>query len=83
MHQSDVPVQKLSIRVDIQEVQPSLNFVHQASQDIVADFWGGYAFGHAVGIGIQSITKWWTVTDIKLKSDDPVTLVHFGPLDSR
>ena len=56
--------------------------MHQASQDIVADFWDGYAFGHAVGIGIQSITKWyrWTATDIKLKTDYPVLLVHFGPL---
>ncbi|KIM48997.1 hypothetical protein M413DRAFT_92377 [Hebeloma cylindrosporum] len=71
VHQKDIPVQKLSIQIDIQEVQQFLSFVHQPSQDIVPDFWGGYAFGYAMGIGIQSITKWWTATDIKLKIDNP------------
>jgi hypothetical protein len=82
VYQNDIPVQKLSIEIDIQEVQQFSNFVHQASQDIVADFWGGYAFGDAIGIGIQSITKWWTATDIKLKIGNPVTLVHLSPLYS-
>ena len=68
--------------MDIQEAQQSVNFVHQDSHDILADFLGGYAFGHAMGIGIQSITKWWTVIDVKLKIGDPVTRVVLGLLYS-
>jgi len=68
--------------MDIQEVQQFVNFVHQDSHDIIADFWGGYAFGLAMGIGIQSITKWWTATDVKLKIGDPVTRVVLGLLYS-
>jgi len=64
----------LNIQVHTQQVQGPSNFIHHASQDVVGDFWDGYAFGQAMGIGIQSTTKWWIATDVNLKIADPVTL---------
>ncbi|KAF8163069.1 Alpha/Beta hydrolase protein, partial [Crassisporium funariophilum] len=62
---SEVPVQKLNLRV---EVQPNVPFLYQPSQNVICDFIDGFAFGDAVGIGIQSVTGWWTVKNIVLKT---------------
>ncbi|KAF8197391.1 hypothetical protein BJ912DRAFT_1078312, partial [Pholiota molesta] len=63
---SEIPVQKLNIRVQIQEAHTSV--IHQESQDMVCDFLDGYAFGSIFGIGIQSLNGWWTVESVILKT---------------
>ena len=42
---------------------------------MICDFIDGFAFGEAMGIGIQSIVGWWTVTDVDLQNDSKVRLL--------
>lgn len=46
------------------------------SQTVICDFTDGFAFGEAIGIGIQSIVGWWTVTDVDLQNDSKVPLLN-------
>ncbi|KAJ3508201.1 hypothetical protein NLJ89_g5882 [Agrocybe chaxingu] len=56
---SNVPVQRLGIRVEVPSSTSPV--IHQSTQDVSCDFLDGYAFGDALGIGIQSAAGWWTV----------------------
>jgi hypothetical protein len=49
-------------------------FAYHPSQTVVCDFIDGFAFGEAMGIGIQSIVGWWTVSDVDLQNDLKVIL---------
>ena len=69
---SEIPVQTLSFRVQVQS--DDAFFVYHPSQTVICDFIDGFAFGEAMGIGIQSIVGWWTVTDVDLQSDSKVPL---------
>jgi hypothetical protein len=40
--------------------------VREPAQDVTCDFIGGYAFGDAIGIGLRSVSGWWTVKDVTL-----------------
>lgn len=73
MSNSEVPVQKLGVRVQIQEPRPSV--IHQESQDVICDFLNGYAFGNILGVGIQSLKGWWTVETVEISTATTVTMV--------
>ncbi|CAA7270176.1 unnamed protein product [Cyclocybe aegerita] len=64
---SDVPVQRLGIRVEV--LSSTSPVVHQKTQDVSCDFLDGYAFGDALGIGIQSAAGWWTVKGVSATSN--------------
>jgi len=40
----------------------------QPLQDVVCDFVSGYAFGDCIGVAIQSLSGWWTVTEVRAQS---------------
>ncbi|KAF8803609.1 hypothetical protein BYT27DRAFT_7109472 [Phlegmacium glaucopus] len=64
---SEIPVQTLNFHVQVQS--DDVFFAYHPSQTVVCDFIDGFAFGEAIGIGIQSIVSWWTVTDVVLQND--------------
>lgn len=69
-----IPVQTLSFRVQVQSGDAF--FAYNPSQTVICDFIDGFAFGEAIGIGIQSIVGWWTVTDVDLQNDSKVPLLN-------
>ncbi|KDQ60583.1 hypothetical protein JAAARDRAFT_76873 [Jaapia argillacea MUCL 33604] len=72
---SDVPIQSISISVGIEI--PTEKAVWEPSHDVTCDFLEGYAFGNALGIGLRSISGWWTVTDAKLREQsDAIEISH-------
>ena len=71
-HESQVPVQKLGVRIQIEELCPFIT--HRKSQDIICDFFNGYAFGNALGVGIQSLKDWWTVASVELTTAATVSM---------
>lgn len=75
MRESDVPVQQLTLSLQVQEMNEGL--VHQNSQNLASDFLSGFAFGRAIGVAVQSIDEWWTVSSLKLKGQVPVIAYFF------
>ncbi|KAH9946364.1 uncharacterized protein BXZ73DRAFT_37690 [Epithele typhae] len=60
-------VPKLSITVTFEIEDPNAvpePVVRDTSHDVACDFVGGWAFGEALGIGLQSKHGWWTVVDV-------------------
>jgi len=47
----------------------------QPSQNEWCDFADGYAFGNYIGVGIQSISGWWTVSSVEVDVEVKPTLV--------
>ena len=70
MRKSEIPVQSLSFRVQVQS--DNSFFTYHPSQIVICDFVDGFAFGEAIGIGIQSVMGWWTVTDVVLQNESKV-----------
>ncbi|KAF9557681.1 hypothetical protein CPC08DRAFT_774315 [Agrocybe pediades] len=66
-YQSEVPIQSLTIDIHVKE--DDLPFVHVKPLDVPVEFMSGYAFGDALGIGLQSAAEWWTVAGVNLKSE--------------
>ncbi|KAF9001962.1 hypothetical protein BDQ17DRAFT_1281013 [Cyathus striatus] len=66
VQESEVPVQVIGVQVQLQEKQDTV--VHESTQDVIPDFLAGYAFGEALGIGLRSISGWWTVSEVYLES---------------
>lgn len=62
MQNSETPVQIIRLTIEIEDITTLL--AHEPSQDVICDFVDGSAFGHAIGIGIRSISGWWTVGHI-------------------
>ncbi|PPQ78159.1 hypothetical protein CVT25_015492 [Psilocybe cyanescens] len=75
VRESDVPVQQLTLSLQVQEMNEGL--VHQNSQNLASDFLSGFAFGRAIGVAVQSIDEWWTVSSLKLKGQVPVIAYFF------
>jgi hypothetical protein len=73
VRQSEIPVQTLSFTVQIQ--LDHAFFTYHPSQTVICDFIDGFAFGEAIGIGIQSIVGWWTVTEVGLQNKTKVSLL--------
>jgi len=76
---SDVPEQRLNLTVELEEATEPV--VHEPTQDIICDFVEGLAFGAAIGIGLRSVSGWWTVRNITLLQPPPsstfgLTLLH-------
>ena len=71
---SEIPVQTLSFSVQVQS--DDAFFAYQPSQTVICDFIDGFAFGEAMGIGVQSIVGWWTVTDVDLQNGSKVPLPY-------
>jgi hypothetical protein len=76
---SDVPEQRLNLTVELEEVAEPV--VHELTQDIICDFVEGLAFGTAIGVGLRSVSGWWTVRSITLLQPPPsstfgLTLLH-------
>jgi hypothetical protein len=59
-HGAEVPVQSLRVSVDLEI--PAAKVVHIPSHDVVFDIVDGWPFGNAVGVGLRSVSGWWTVT---------------------
>lgn len=76
---SDVPEQRLNLTVELEEAAEPV--VHELTQDIICDFVEGLAFGTAIGVGLRSVSGWWTVRNITLLQPPPsstfgLTLLH-------
>jgi hypothetical protein len=54
--------------VDVEVANNDL--VWEPTQDVVPDFIDGLAFGHALGVGLRSVSGWWTVISVKLVDDE-------------
>ncbi|TFY66824.1 hypothetical protein EVG20_g4262 [Dentipellis fragilis] len=61
---SECPV--LDITLSVQSESPAIGFIREPSHDIVCDFVDGFAFGDALGVGLRSISGWWTVTSASI-----------------
>ncbi|KAF9459360.1 hypothetical protein BDZ94DRAFT_1199681 [Collybia nuda] len=59
---TDIPVQRITLTIALET--PFITPVLEPSQDVVCDFVDGWAFGNALGVGIRSISHWWTVESI-------------------
>jgi len=40
--------------------------VREPTQDVVCDFVDGFAFGDAIGVGLRSVSGWWTLNHVEL-----------------
>ncbi|CCM03831.1 uncharacterized protein FIBRA_05980 [Fibroporia radiculosa] len=61
-----IPVLSITLSISI-EPEPLVDtVVHMASHDVSCDFVDGWSFGNALGVGIRSVSGWWTVKDIVL-----------------
>ena len=58
----------LNIRIYVEVAEKDV--VWEPTQVVVPDFVDGHAFGHALGIGLRSVSGWWTVDSVKLVDDD-------------
>lgn len=75
MNDSDVPVQQLYLSLQIQNTREDL--VRQTSLDVASDFVSGFAFGKAIGVGVQSLDGWWTVSGLEMTNHIPVIIPRF------
>lgn len=64
---TEVPKLSINFSVDIQALQHVLK--RSDDHDIMPTFVDGWAFGEAVGVGIQSVDGWWTVIEAKVRDD--------------
>ncbi|KAJ7285998.1 hypothetical protein C8J57DRAFT_1286459 [Mycena rebaudengoi] len=63
----NTPVQSLRLMIDVE--LPTHSFVLESTQDVLCDFVDGYAFGDAIGLGVRSVSGWWTVTRASLTTE--------------
>jgi len=61
---ASVAVLSVTVSVDIEPEPATDTFVRVSSHDVSCDFVDGWAFGDAIGVGIRSISGWWTVKGI-------------------
>ncbi|KAJ7756820.1 hypothetical protein DFH07DRAFT_473596 [Mycena maculata] len=61
------PTQSINLTIDVEV--PSHSVELEPSQDVVCDFVDGYAFGDAIGLGVRSLARWWTITDAVLATE--------------
>ncbi|PFH45661.1 hypothetical protein AMATHDRAFT_200381 [Amanita thiersii Skay4041] len=61
---SEMPVQKLKLTVGLEDRLETV--VHEADQDVICDFVNGFAFGRTIGLGLRSVSGWWTVQGVKI-----------------
>lgn len=66
---SEVP--KLSINLSVGVKAVSDGVVHVPDHDVIPNFVDSWAFGSAIGVGVQSSGGWWTVTGVKIRDDTP------------
>ncbi|TFK67890.1 hypothetical protein BDN72DRAFT_821909 [Pluteus cervinus] len=59
------PEQNIRLRIELESHQ--LPVMYEPSQDVVCDFVDGVAFGNAFGIGVRSISGWWTADSVSLE----------------
>lgn len=60
-----VPVMQIALRV--WPSPPShLEYFRTTDHDILPTFVDGYAFGQAIGVGLQAISDWWTVSRVEM-----------------
>ena len=43
-----------------------LEYFRATDHDILPTFVDGYAFGQAIGVGLQAISDWWTVSRVEM-----------------
>ncbi|KAG6909825.1 hypothetical protein DXG01_015098 [Tephrocybe rancida] len=65
---SEVPTQTIRLSVNLEVPYESL--LHEPSQDVVGDFVDGKAFGDAFGIGLRSVSGWWTVKSASVRNTE-------------
>ncbi|KAF8626190.1 hypothetical protein AX15_005070 [Amanita polypyramis BW_CC] len=65
----NVPIQRLNLSVELEECTETV--IHEPTQDIVCDFVEGIAFGTAIGVGLRSVSGWWTVRSATLLEPFP------------
>jgi hypothetical protein len=63
----------ISIGIEVELAEHAVRW--EPTQDVVADFVDGWAFGNAIGVGIRSMSGWWTVTDISFTRPIDVSAV--------
>ncbi|KAA1474811.1 alpha/beta-hydrolase, partial [Dentipellis sp. KUC8613] len=56
----------LDVTLSVQPESPAVGLIHEPSHDIVCDFVDGFAFGDALGVGLRSVSGWWTVTSASI-----------------
>ncbi|THH15894.1 hypothetical protein EW146_g4658 [Bondarzewia mesenterica] len=66
-YDSENPTLDITMTVELEPSEPGI--VHEAPHDIMSDFVDGFAFGEAVGVGLRSVSGWWTVTSSSLSQD--------------
>lgn len=59
-----MPVQRISITVDVEVGDTVKPIVREATQDVIPSFVGGFSFGGAIGIGIRSVLGTWTASRV-------------------
>ncbi|KZT03565.1 uncharacterized protein LAESUDRAFT_814646 [Laetiporus sulphureus 93-53] len=63
-----VPVLSMSLKIEIEEEPAQPTVALMSSHDVSCDFINGWAFGDALGIGVRSVSGWWTVKKVSLAS---------------
>ncbi|KAL6309159.1 hypothetical protein BKA93DRAFT_821973 [Sparassis latifolia] len=66
---SRVPVLSVTVFVDIEAETPVSQFIREPSHDVACDFVNGWAFGEALGVGVRSVSGWWTIKSVRLTNE--------------
>lgn len=77
----ELPTQIIRLVIEVEDFSLAEPFVHEPSQDVICDFLGGYAFGDALGIGLRSISGWWTVVDVVARDENVSCFFQLFGLD--
>lgn len=70
---------KLTTKVEEAPAESTVQLV--SDYTVACDFVDGWAFGDALGVGVRSISGWWTVTGVSLAASDLTVRFLFRPYE--
>ena len=70
---------KLTAKVEEAPAESTVQLV--SDYTVACDFVDGWAFGDALGVGVRSISGWWTVTSVSLAASDLTVRFPFRPFE--
>lgn len=69
---TEVPKLSINFSVNIQVPEQTLKL--SEDHNVAPNFVDGWAFGEAIGVGMQSVDGWWTVTEVKISNSFSTTV---------
>ena len=72
-----VPVISIKLTAEIESAPTESTVQVISDYTVVCDFVDGWAFGGALGVGVRSVSGWWTITGASLASSDLTVRLQF------